>query len=151
MSDDMAANWRRLVTRTVAAIPAGLTQGAAEIQQAMVDTDAYAGMSGATRASSIAYVATAEDTGSAEAQGAYNAAAGLLQDFTGHAGKPYLTDAPGPGPGAAMIVATVPTDYQIDLELENGGEKAFVADALHQEAPRALQAVVRAVREVWRG
>lgn len=150
MSDDMAATWRRLVTRTVAALEQGAEQGAAVIQQAMVDTDAYQGMSGATRASSIAYVATPEDLGGDEAQAAYNAAAGLLQGFSGHAGKPLLTDAPGPGPGAILIVATVPTDYIIDMELENAGEKAFVADALQQEAPKAFDAVVRAAREVWR-
>ncbi len=150
MSDDMAANLARLFGRTVAAIPAGLAQGAAIIQQSMVDTDAYAGMSGATRASSLAYVATAENPNGDEPEKAYNAAAGKLQGFAGHAGKPYLTDAPGPGPGAAMIVATVPTDYIQDLELEGAGEKAFVGDAVAQDAPQAFDAVVQALRGVWR-
>jgi len=150
MSDDMAANWRRLVTRHLAQQQVGMQQGAGLVQDAMVVTTAYRGMSGATRASSIAYAATEQDTNDGEPTAAANTAAGLLQGFQGHAGQAYLTDAPGPGQHAAAIIATVPTDYAIKLEQENAGEKAFIADALHQEAPAAFDAVVRATSEAWR-
>lgn len=150
MSDDLAVNWRRLVVRHLAQQQAGLARGAALIQAAMVATGAYEGMSGATRASSIAYVATASDSNDGEPTAAANTAAGLLQGFAGHAGRPFLTDAPGPGPNEAAIIATVPTDYIIKLEQEAAGEKAFVADSLHQEAPAAFGAVVRATSEAWR-
>jgi len=150
MSDDLAANWRRLIDKHLAQQTVGLKQGAAIIQAAMVATDAYQGMSGATRASSIAYVATRDDPGTAEVEAAYNAAAGLLQGFTGHTGRPLLTDAPGPGPNESAIEATVPTDYSIKLELDNAGQKAFLADSLQQNAPQAFDAVVRAVKEAWR-
>lgn len=150
MSDDMAATWRRLVTRHLAQQRTGLEQGAGLIQDAMVATDAYVGMSGATRAASIAYVTSADDPNSADIAAAYNTAAGQLQGFTGHAGQPFLTDAPGPGPNEAAIEATVPTDYIITLEQDNAGEKAFLADSLQQQAPAAFDAVVRATREAWR-
>jgi hypothetical protein len=146
----MAANWRKLINRHLAQQRIGLEQGAAVIQAAMVATDAYQGMSGATRASSIAYVATPDDTGDSEIEAAYNAAAGLLQGFTGHQGRPLLEDAPGPGQDEALIIGTVPTDYIINLEQDNAGERAFVADSLQQHAPEAFDAVVRATREAWR-
>jgi hypothetical protein len=148
--DQMIANLRRLMANTRAQIRPGLELGAAVMQADMVATTAYQGMSGATRVSSIAYVADEHNTGASEIQAAYNAAAGRLQGFTGHDGKPSLASAPGPEPQASAIVATVPTDYILDLELENGGEKAFLADAVLQNAPEAFQLLVQALRGGWR-
>lgn len=149
-SDDMIANVRRLIANTEAQIRPGLRVGAALIQADMVATDAYAGMSGATRVASIAYVADEQNSGASEAQSAYNAAAGRLQGFSGHQGQPYLGSVIGPGPHRSWIVATVPTDYILDLEQDNAGEKAFVADAVLSNAPEAFQLVVQAMRGGWR-
>lgn len=150
MSDDFGlSNWRRLTTQTLAAIRPGLEAGADVIEPAALDGahDVIIGMSGATFASLIAYVASMEDDGTAEIVKAYNAAAGRLQGFTGHQGKPYLADAPGPRENEAWIVLTVPTDYIDRLVIERAD---FLSDAGYGQAPSALQALVAALRGAWR-
>jgi hypothetical protein len=147
--DTILRNLRRLAQRSEAAIAEGLGAGARIVEGDAQQTEAYAGMSGATRASTIAYVATPTDSGESEVQGAYNAAAGLLQNFTGHEGRPELVSVPGPGASEAWVVLTTPTDYAIKLETEFAGEKAFIADTMHQNAPQVQAAVVAALRKVW--
>ncbi len=147
---DMASGWRRLVERHLLQQYIGMEAGAEIIEADMIGTDAYSGQSGATRASSIAYVAMADDPNSAEPESAESVAAALLQGFEGHTGHALLVDAPGPGPNEIAIVATVPTDYIYDLEFDNAGEKAFLADTVRQDAPAAFDAAVRAMREAWR-
>ena len=149
MADDMLVNWRRLTQATLAAIRPGMEAGADVIESAAAATTAYRGMSGATRVSTIAYVADSLSSGDAEIVGAYNAAAGRLQGFQGHEGQPYLADVSGPKANESWIVLTVPTDYILGLETENAGEKAFIADTLRQHAPQAFQALVAALRGAW--
>jgi hypothetical protein len=146
---DMLTNWRRLTTQTIDAIRPGLEAGADIIEADAAQTTAYRGMSGATRASTIAYVADVGDRGDAEILSAYNAAAGLLQGFQGHEGQPHLGLVRGPGAHEAWIILTVPTDYILSLETEAAGEKAFLADTLHQDAPQAFNALVAALRGAW--
>lgn len=147
--DAIIANLRRLAQRSEAALAEGLGDGARIVEGDAQQTEAYVGMSGATRASTLAYVATQANSGESEAQGAYNAAAGLLQGYTGHEGRPELVSVPGPGASEAWVVLTTPTDYAIKLETEFAGEKAFLADAMHQDAPHVQAAVVAALRKVW--
>jgi len=149
MSDDMLANWRRLTRGTLQAIRPGMEAGADLIEVAAAATTAYRGMSGATRASTIAYVADMSDRGDSEIVAAYNTAAGLLQSFQGHEGQAHLGLVRGPGANQAWIVLTVPTDYIISLETEAAGEKAFLADSLHGQAPAAFQALVSSLRGAW--
>lgn len=149
MSDDMLANWRALTQRTLSAIRPGMEAGADIIEAAASATTAYRGMSGATRASTIAYVADQADRGDAEIVAAYNAAAGRLQGFQGHEGQPHLGDAPGPAANQTWIVLTVPTDYILNLETENAGEKAFLADSLLQNAPAAFGALIASLKGAW--
>lgn len=150
MADDMTSNWRRLTAQTLAAIRPGMEAGASIIEVAAAETSAYRGMSGATRSSTIAYVADNADAGDAEIVSAYNAAAGRLTGFQGHEGQAYLADVPGPKDNESWIVLTVPTDYIVSLETENAGEKAFLADSLHQHAPQAFQALCAALRGAWK-
>lgn len=146
----MLANFRRLIANEKAAIRPAMEAGADVIEAEAAATTAYRGMSGATRASTIAYVADSEDAGTAEIVAAYNAAAGRLQGFSGHEGQAYLADAPGPGPNQSWIVLTVPTDYIAALETENAGEKAFLADSLHGQAPQAFRAIAQTLKGGWR-
>jgi len=151
MSDDFGlANFRRLMAQTQASFRPGMEAASDPIESAAAATTAYAGMSGATRAATIAYVADSEDTGTAEIVAAYNAAAGRLQGFAGHEGQPYLADVPGPGAHETWIVLTVPTDYISDLEHESAGEKAFLADSGFGQASQAFQAFVVVVKGAWR-
>jgi hypothetical protein len=147
--DDILRNLARLRQQSLIAMRAGMEQGADIIEADMHATTAYVGMSGATRASTIAYVATADDPNDSEPQSAHNTAAGLLSGFVGHNGQPLLESAPGPGTAQMMIVATVPTDYIIKLETERAGQKAFVGDTLTADAPQAFEAVVRALQQEW--
>jgi hypothetical protein len=150
MSDEMLANWRRLVQQQLRAIRPGLEAGADLIESTAAATTAYRGMSGATRNSTIAYVADGDDAGDAEIVAAYNAAAGRLQNFQGHEGQPYLAGVRGPSSDQAWIVLTVPTDYILGLETEAAGEKAFLADSLHSQAPQAFGALVATLKGAWR-
>ena len=149
MADDMLANWRRVTKATLAAIRPGMEAGADIIEAAAAATSAYRGMSGATRSATIAYVADTNDSGDAEILAAYNTAAGRLQGFMGHEGQAFLTLVRGPKEKEAWIVLTVPTDYIISLETESAGEKAFLSDSLHSQAPTAFQALISSLRGAW--
>jgi hypothetical protein len=150
MSDDLGlATFRRLVSQTLDSFRPGMEAAAAPIETAAAGTDAYAGMSGATRASTIVYVADSHDSGDAEIVSAYNAAAGRLQGFSGHEGQAHLGGVPGPGQHEVWAVETVPTDYILGLETDNAGEKAFLADSGFQQAPQAFQAFVAVVKGAW--
>jgi len=147
--DEIIRNLLAWRDRSVASFRIGMEGGARLIEADLAQTTTYRGMSGATRASTIAYVATANDTNDAEIQAAYNTAAGHLQGFTGHAGRPHLGRVAGPGQADVWIVGTVPTDYIDDLELDNAGEKAFLGDTVLQDAPQAFAAVVALWREAF--
>lgn len=128
----------------------GATRGAAVLQDDAQATSAYYGMSGATRASTVAYVATSEDDGSSKAQAALSRATGLLSGFTGHNGAQLLEDS-----GASVtidqikIVLTVPTDYIVKLETETGGQKAFLGDTLDSAAPFVFELIADAIKDVF--
>ncbi len=136
--------WR---DRSIRSFAVGMKDGAGAIEAEAQATTAYNGMSGATRASTICYTATEGDTATGEVQAAYNAAAGRLQNFTGHAGRPHLGSVPGPGEDEVWDVLTVPTDYIDKLEHDKGGEKAFLWDSLYGNASRVLALVAAS----WRG
>lgn len=151
MSGDVGlATFRRLMQQTHTSFRPAMEAAADPIESAAAATSAYRGMSGATRAATIAYVADGEDAGDAEIVSAYNAAAGRLQGFQGHEGQAYLAGVPGPGPDQTWIVLTVPTDYIAALEHDDAGAKAFLADSGFQQAPAAFQAFVAVMKGAWK-
>ncbi len=146
---DMLTNWRRLTQQTLQAIRPGMEAGAdlIEVQAEQGARDVIIGMSGATFASIVAYVADRENDGTSEIVSAFNAAAGRLQNFTGHQGQPYLADVPGPRDSETWIVLTVPTDYIDRILMERDD---FLGDAGYSAAPQAFQALISALRGAWR-
>lgn len=144
--DDMIANIRLLQAHAHAGAAIGAEAGADLVEVQIADTDVYVGMSGATRASTIAYVATAANPNDIEPISAYNTAEGLLANFTGHEGRAHLEDAAGPGESELWIVATVPTDYIIDLLVQRDD---FISDAIHGQGPAAFQGIVDGIRREW--
>ena len=150
MSDDFGlANFQRLTRQTVDSFRPAMA-AAADVIEPQAETGAHdtiAGMSGATFASIIAYVADADDDGTAEIVSAYNAAAGRLQGFAGHDGEPFLSGVPGPGPSQTWIVLTVPTDYIAAILMERND---FLGDAAYQASPAAFQAFVARMRGAWK-
>lgn len=146
---DMLTNWHRLTGQTLAAIRPGMEAGAdlIEVQAQQGAHDVIIGMSGATFASIVAYVADNDNDGTSEIVAAYNAAAGRLQNFTGHQGQPYLADVPGPKANETWIVLTVPTDYIDRILMERDD---FLGDAGYSAAPAAFQALLSALKGAWR-
>lgn len=145
--DDIIARLRGLQQQVPQSLAAGADAGAALIERTMADTDVYVGMSGATRASTVAFVATPDDPGDIAPLEALATAESLLNGFTGHQGQPELNDTPGPAAGHVWIVATVPTDYAVSIVAERGD---FIGDAVLSEGPAAAQAAFSAVKAGWR-
>mgnify|MGYP000337756353 CR=1 FL=1 len=114
--------------------------------------DKIIGMSGATKGSAIAYAATDVDDGADWFQSAYEVASGLLEGFTGHDGQP-ADEAAQIAPDAATyyVIGTVPTTYQIKLEREQAGAKAFLQDAGYAAAPAVFEAALVPVKGLLGG
>lgn len=150
MSDDMMKGFQSWAKREIEALEAGAHDAADDLQAGMLENaqQVIGGMSGATFAAEVAYVAMPDNPNPGPAQAAYARAAGLLAGFDGHDGQPHLGSAPGPRAGEIMIVSTNPTDYNIALEYDSAGRKAYRADTLHQGAPALFQAVVNRLKGV---
>lgn len=137
-----------LESKVKAAAFVGLEHAAFDMESDARETVAYFGMSGATRASTIAYVATAENPNQGPIQIAYEIAASHLRGFYGHEGEPWLEDSGvSPGQDELVVILTVPTDYIDDLEFDNGGEKAFLADTLHAHADDLTVGAANAIKQ----
>lgn len=132
--------------RSLEAARRGAKEGAKILQQNAESTTAYRGITGATRTSTIAGVLGPE--WGSEFDSAYNVADLLLDGNTEHDGKPYRTSIPGPtDPDDIVIVLTVPTDYIVKLETENAGAKAFLGDALNEEAGEITRVIAEAIKK----
>lgn len=121
---------------------AGLAEGAHHLQSVDQETEAYAGMSGATRASTTAYVIGPGHDGSAEAAAGYAAASAALANFTGHNGTAVRQNS-----GVQLqedekgIILTNFTSYADKLETENAGEKAHIGPTIFSEGRIVTQIV----------
>ena len=121
----------------------GLADGADILELVDKQTTAYLGMSGATRASSFA--APLDQRWAGKASAAYAEAQALLQDFTGHEGKPFLEDSGIVlGAGEKGIGLTTPTTYAADLEIDDAAAKAHLEPTLFSEALSVTAAIARA-------
>lgn len=124
----------------------GMARGANGPLQDEIDGRAdekIVGMSGATKTSAVAYAATDVDDGSGTFASAYSVAAALLDGFTGHDGAPAdEAGAVTPDADTYYVIGTVPTDYQIKVERERAGEKAFLKDAGYAAAPAVFEEAI---------
>lgn len=132
---------RQLLT---VAIPRGLAAAADHATGALQSSDAYAGQSGATRASSIAYAVTPDDDGSAASSQAYAAAAEHLSGFVGHAGMPQSEAVAGPEYG---VVITVMTNYIDILENREAGKEAVIGPVITNEADAMTRLIAQGIQE----
>jgi hypothetical protein len=146
---DTIFNWLdTLEPKIKAAAFGGLEDAAFDMESDARQTVAYRGMSGATRASTIAYVATTENPNQGPIEIAYEIAASLLDGFTGHMGAELLEDSGvSPGSDELVVILTVPTDYIDKLEFDNGGEKAFLGDTLHAYADNLTVGAANAIKQ----
>lgn len=129
----------------------GLDDGARLMAQVDRDTDAYVGMSGATRASTFATRIGPDKDSSREADAAYSAAADYLAGFTGHSGKPYVGDS---GivlrPGERGIILSNGTGYAADLEIALAGQKAHLGPTVQATADQVMALVASGIKEQMR-
>lgn len=142
-------NTRALFGRQIAALPLALVPVAAHAESEAQATTAYRGMSGATRASTVAYVATPKNNGESAFDAAYVRAVDILIPYTGHDGQPHGEYVRLPGDHAAYVVLTVPTDYIQRLELDNAGQKAFLLDSILPAAVDALETMQPVLAAAW--
>lgn len=147
---ELSAALDRLLDATRESIPVLLQRPAEAMQMAAEVTTAYVGMSGATRASTVAYVTTPERPNANAFAVAYDVAAEHLAGFTGHDGRPASISIEGPRRAEAWILLTVPTDYIIKLETENAGAKSFLPDAFAGVAPAIVPTIAPALGRVWK-
>ncbi len=128
----------------------GMERGASIIESDGKATTAYKGMSGATRAGTVAYVADSQDNGLSHFGEALDAASALLSGFRGHFGQPHEESIGSVGSDEIVIIYTVPTDYIDKIETGNGGEKAFLEDTFNVAAPQVIEEVAQAVAVLLR-
>ena len=143
--ESIKANMQQFQQQALAAARVGAKAAALLLQRNAESTTAYSGVTGATRASTIAYLT--DPAGAAEFDTAYNVASLLLEGNTQHDGQVYRAPTAGPTRDTdIMIILTVPTDYIVLLETENAGRKAFLKDALIEESGEMTQRIAAASR-----
>lgn len=129
--------WAERVEQLAAA---GLVDGMAIAEAEGKATDAYVGVTGATRASTTGYVPGTND----------EHASGGVQAVVEH--NPLhldVQDAGAPPDGVLRGVLTAFTDYQIKLERDNAGQRSWIPDAIYGTSARVMQAIVNRVREAF--
>jgi len=143
--DALLAGLTGLLSRIDAGTDTGLTEGAAHLRSVDQETEAYNGMSGATRDSATAYPIGLGKDGSAESAVGYAAAAAALSGFVGHAGSAVRQDSGVRlAEGQKGIILTNFTDYADALETEDAGAKAHLGPTIFSEARTVTQIVADA-------
>lgn len=132
----------QLADRLKLAYFAGAAEGAEALQEAAQASDTYGDDTGATRKSTVAYLSTAEDDGSA----AFSAALSAAEAANPGHGHSESADVQ-PDENTAYVFLTVPTDYAWALEEANAGDHAFIAPLMEQYAPRIREAAERRAAE----
>jgi hypothetical protein len=118
---------------------AGLVIGMLQVEATAKATDAYHDVTGATRAGTVGYVAGVNEERFTEA----------LQAVVEHNPLGLASETTPPIPDGVLVgIVIVPTSYQIGLEIDLAGKRAFLNDSLQQEAPAVFQAVVAALTRV---
>lgn len=142
--ESIFAGLDKLVRQVEQAAVVGLDAGASALQAEAQATDAYAGVTGATRAGTVAYVSgVGVDTASVFGQ----AVAEVRDRNPEHV---LVETAEGGGPDELVVVLTVPSDYIQLLETGVAGEKAFIGPTMTKQAPALLNAAGRSIGEVFR-
>jgi hypothetical protein len=120
----------------------GLNAGAVNMQATLQTTDAYENQSGATRISTVAFVAHGDDDG-AEIVGEAIAQAEELNP-----GKVVAYEIEGAS--HPRVIATAFTSYTEYLETTRAAQNAFLAPAMDEQAPHLHEQAIEAMREVYR-
>ncbi len=124
----------------------GLERGAEQLEAQAKATDAYNDQTGATRASTVAFVAHRGDDGSTDvnaaraAGDAHNPEKGITVSFS------YMpAEAENP-----HVILTAMMRYDIHLETARAGQNAFIGPTLVANSPMVADAAFAAIGEVFR-
>jgi hypothetical protein len=115
----------------------GLGTGAQAMQQDAQTTALYQGVTGATRAGTVAYVAGVEGS-----DGFEEAVANVRELNPDHV---LAQTVEALGPDELAVVLTVPTDYIADLITKNAGAQDFLGPTLTAHATRLTAAAARGI------
>lgn len=121
-----------------------MDEAARELEGVAAASTAYRDDTGATRAATTAYVATARGGGRSDIR----SAAATVRRLRFDDGQDLVEEVEGPTGANLMIVLTVPTAYQIDLEERRAGEQSVVRAALLAEAGGIMATIAREQSEV---
>jgi hypothetical protein len=130
-----------LFKRVEAGAARGLAAGADALEADAQGATVYRDVSGATRASTVAYVAWSQDDGSGAA------AAALAAGEAKNPGRGVRESADIGGQDQVVVVLTAMMDYDADLETRRAGAQAFLGPALDQHAGQLLAAAGRGIAE----
>lgn len=130
--------------RVIQGAAAGLDQGAAAMQEDAQSTDSYKGVTGATRAGTVAYVAGA----GVDSSGVIAAAAEAVRDHNPE--RVLLQQVGSVGDDELAVVLTVPSDYIDIIEGNVGGAEAFLGPTLEAHAERLTAAAAQGIAGVLR-
>jgi hypothetical protein len=119
--------------------------GAELLQGVAVATDAYQDDTGATRAGTVAYVASARGGGAT----AVRRAAAEVRRLRFDDNQVELDQVAGPTGHDLTIVLTVPTRYVLDLETERAGAHAFIRPTILGQSGRVFELVMAEIRQVF--
>jgi hypothetical protein len=121
----------------------GLTAGAAELQAADRATSAYVGVTGATRAASVCFVAGE----GVESSGIFAAA---VAEVESHNPAHVEVNSVPIGDDELAVILTTPTDYAIHLERNYAGARAHLGPTMDAHAPSLTQHAAEGIAGVLR-
>lgn len=122
----------------------GMEKAAPYVEQAATATTTYQDQTGATRASTLAYVTDASEYPPVEAEQS-KANALLLREDLVDMGYP-----PPPAPDEIILDVIASTDYAFYLNVRYGGQSEFLNSALFRNVGRTLDYISSEVGTIFR-
>ncbi len=142
--DQVIAALRHLGDLVMQGAAEGLSEGAEAMEADAQDTDSYKGVTGATRAGTVAYV-----VGGGIDQGDKLGQA-LADVEAKNPGRGLIQQAGTVGDDEVAVVLTVPSDYIDIIEGNVGAAQAFLGPTLEAHAERLAAAAARGIAEKLR-
>lgn len=140
MIDDMIKNIRAWEQRVIQEADKGAQIGAQDLENEAKDTALYGNVSGATRASTVAFVASERDSGTDKVLAAQSRG----ESF--NPGQTQIEAIPGPGQGKSIIYLTALTRYTKDLVTRRAGSQDFIGDTVYRQAASIVSTVFERVK-----
>lgn len=142
--DQIAAALERMGDLVLQGAAQGLIEGAEAMEQDAQGTDSYKGVTGATRAGTVAYVVG----GGVDQSDKLAAALEAVEDK--NPGRGLVEQAGTVGDDEVVVVLTVPSNYIDIIEGNVGAAQAFLGPTLEAHAERLAAAAAKGIAEKLR-